>query len=103
MPLPPSAGTIEYENVSFAYPAPSTDTLSSQEAGAFPGTDSPQVLHGVSFRAGAGQKVALVEPSGAGKSTAMALSARLYDVTAGTVRVGGVDVRDATTTVQHGR
>jgi ATP-binding cassette, subfamily B, bacterial len=54
------------------------------------------VLHGVSFRVEPGQLVALVGHSGAGKSTIANLVPRLYDVTGGAVRVGGVDVRKAT-------
>jgi ATP-binding cassette subfamily B protein len=54
------------------------------------------VLHGVSFRVEPGQLVALVGSSGAGKSTISSLVSRLYDVTSGSVRVGGVDVRQAT-------
>jgi ABC-type multidrug transport system fused ATPase/permease subunit len=53
-----------------------------------------EVLHGVDFRAGPGQLVALVGSSGAGKSTIASLVARLYDVDAGAVRLGGIDVRD---------
>jgi len=54
------------------------------------------VLHDVSFRAEPGQLIALVGTSGAGKSTMAALVSRLYDVTGGAVRVGGMDVRQAT-------
>ncbi len=53
-----------------------------------------QALHSVTFNAGPGQLVAFVGPSGSGKSTVLSLAARLYDVTAGEVRIGGVDVRD---------
>ena len=53
-----------------------------------------EVLHEVSFRAEPGQMVALVGTSGAGKSTIASLLPRLYDVEAGAVRLGGVDVRD---------
>jgi len=54
------------------------------------------VLHEVSFAADPGQMVALVGPSGAGKTTVTHLVARLYDATSGVVRVGGHDVRDVT-------
>lgn len=54
------------------------------------------VLRGISFEAPAGTMTALVGPSGAGKTTTTALLTRLYDVTSGTIRVGGTDVRDAT-------
>ena len=53
-----------------------------------------QILKGVSFTARPGQKIALVGPTGSGKSTISRLLFRFYDVTGGTVRVDGVDVRD---------
>jgi ATP-binding cassette subfamily B protein len=55
-----------------------------------------EVLHDVSFTVDPGQMVALVGPSGAGKTTISNLVPRLYDVTGGTVRLSGVDVRHAT-------
>ena len=55
-----------------------------------------EVLHGVSLRVEPGHTLALVGPSGAGKSTLAGLVSRLYDPTGGTVRIGGVDLRDAT-------
>ncbi|MCD6639652.1 MAG: ATP-binding cassette domain-containing protein, partial [Nocardioides sp.] len=58
--------------------------------------DTGRVLHEVSFTARAGQMVALVGPSGAGKTTVTHLVARLYDVESGAVRVGGHDVRTVT-------
>jgi ATP-binding cassette subfamily B protein len=58
--------------------------------------DNTQVLDDVGFVAEPGQMVALVGPSGAGKTTVTNLVARLYDVNQGAVRVGGHDVRDVT-------
>ncbi len=57
-------------------------------------SDGAPVLSGVSFTVPSGTRTALVGPSGAGKSTVLALVERFYDVTAGAVRLGGVDVRD---------
>ncbi len=54
-----------------------------------------EVLHDVSFSVEPGQMVALVGPSGAGKTTISMLVPRLYDVTGGTVRIDGIDVRKA--------
>jgi ABC-type multidrug transport system fused ATPase/permease subunit len=64
-----------------------------------PGTATARgqdVLHDVSFTAPAGRLTALVGPSGAGKTTITHLVARLYDPGAGTVRIGGADIRDIT-------
>ncbi|MDO5051355.1 MAG: ABC transporter ATP-binding protein [Pseudoclavibacter sp.] len=55
---------------------------------------SPLVLDGVSFRVPRGRRVALVGPSGAGKSTVLALIERFYDPDAGSILLGGVDVRE---------
>ena len=56
-------------------------------------SDTGYALRGVSFEAGDGQTVALVGPSGAGKTTLTYLVPRLYDVTRGSVRIDGIDVR----------
>ncbi|MFF5288223.1 ABC transporter ATP-binding protein [Paractinoplanes globisporus] len=77
---PEASGTttpaVTFDGVSFAYPGEGL------------------VLHDVSFEVPRGSRIALVGPSGAGKSTILALIERFYDVTGGTVRVGGHDVRD---------
>jgi ABC-type multidrug transport system fused ATPase/permease subunit len=75
-PLPAGEGLVEFDAVGFRYE----------------GT-ADKALHGLSFSARPGETVALVGPSGGGKSTALALVPRLYDATAGAVRVDGADVR----------
>ena len=69
----PKGHDIVFDHVGFAY-------------------DKKKVLDGVSFTAKEGEVTALVGPSGSGKSTCARLAARLWDVTEGTIRVGGVDV-----------
>jgi ATP-binding cassette, subfamily B, bacterial len=78
-------GDIEIDDVSFAY------------------GDGPTVLTDVSLRIPTGTRLALVGPTGAGKSTLAKLVARLYDPTSGSVRLGGVDLRDATLASLRGR
>jgi len=88
---------VEFKNVSFAYPKAEEISLSSLESVAKPETvESGVVLNGLTFTAKAGTMTALVGPSGAGKTTISALVPRLYDVTAGSIEVGGVDIRDLT-------
>ncbi|MGH9279630.1 MAG: ABC transporter ATP-binding protein [Acidimicrobiales bacterium] len=92
-------GRIDFEDVWFRYPAPSAVSLASLEADVnAPLSDDPSglILRGVTFSVEPGQMVALVGPTGAGKSTLCNLVPRLYDVTAGVVRVDGHDVRDLT-------
>ena len=95
---PSGALSVEFEGVDFRYPSAEEVSLASLESVAVLDrrTSVEPVLTGVSFRAEPGQLIALVGPSGAGKTTASHLVARLYDVTGGAVRLGGVDVRDAT-------
>lgn len=69
----PKGHDIVFEHVGFAY-------------------DEKKVLHDVSFTAREGEVTALVGPSGSGKSTCARLAARLWDVTEGTIRVGGIDI-----------
>jgi ATP-binding cassette subfamily B protein len=61
----------------------------------YPNTEAP-VLRGVSITVADGERLALVGPTGAGKSSLAKLMARLYDPTVGTIAFGGVDLRDAT-------
>lgn len=94
--LPSAPATVEFEQVDFSYPAAEDVSLASLESVAvLDSTPRTAVLHGVSFAAGAGQLVALVGPSGAGKTTISQLVSRLYDVDRGSVRIAGMDVRDA--------
>jgi ATP-binding cassette subfamily B protein len=96
-PLPRGASTIEFDDVVFGYPTASEVSLASLESVAVLDNTQPQtVLHGVSFRAEPGQLVALVGPSGAGKTTISQLVTRMYDVKGGAIRIDGVDVRDVT-------
>jgi ATP-binding cassette subfamily B protein len=74
----PAPGAIAFDDVSFAYP----------------GAEAP-VISGISFGAQPGETVAIVGSTGAGKTTLVSLIPRLFDVTAGSVSVGGTDVRDA--------
>ena len=69
----PKGHDIEFDHVGFAY-------------------DRKKVLDGVSFTAREGEVTALVGPSGSGKSTCARLAARLWDVTEGSIKVGGVDI-----------
>ncbi|MQY33745.1 putative ABC transporter ATP-binding protein [Streptomyces sp. RB17] len=95
--VPDGPVAVEFENVRFSYPSADQVSLASlEEVAALDTRGGSEVLHGVSFRAEPGQTVALVGSSGAGKSTIAQLLPRLYDVDAGAVRIGGVDVRDLT-------
>jgi ATP-binding cassette, subfamily B, bacterial len=104
-PGPAPAPDIEFDHVSFRYPAASEVSLASLESIALPAPEKTGANHNalsdVSFVAPAGKLTALVGPSGTGKTTLTHLVSRLYDPTAGTVRIGGKDIRDVTLTSLH--
>lgn len=76
--LEPGALEVEFDHVSFGY------------------DPARPILKGISFKAEAGSSVALVGPTGAGKTTIVQLLNRFYDVTDGSIRIGGRDIRDYT-------
>jgi ATP-binding cassette subfamily B protein len=83
--LPDPRGEVRLEAVRFAYADPGRDG------------DAPEVLHGIDLHVPAGTTLALVGPTGAGKSTVAKLIARFYDPLAGRVTLDGVDLREVRT------
>ncbi len=95
--IPRGPASIDFVNVDFRYPTAEEVSLASLESVAvLDQTPASQVLFDVSFHVEPGQLVALVGPSGAGKTTMSLLVSRLYDVTNGSILISGVDLRDAT-------
>ncbi|WP_237329624.1 ABC transporter ATP-binding protein [Streptomyces sp. CBMAI 2042] len=97
----PASPDVAFEAVSFCYPSADEVSLESLELHSTRKSgrteaSSPEVLHGLSFRAPGGKLTALVGPSGAGKTTITQLVPRMYDPASGVVRIGGHDVRDLT-------
>jgi len=75
----PAQGSLTFDNVHFTYPSAKTKSA----------------LNGLSFSVAHGETVAIVGPSGAGKSTIFSLILRFYDPASGTIRLDGVDIREA--------
>lgn len=97
--LEEARGAIEFDHVTFRYPSGAEVSIPSLEIGLSGSVDDgpgAEVLHDVSASIAPGELVALVGPSGAGKTTLSSLVPRLYDVTEGAVRIDGTDVRDVT-------
>jgi ATP-binding cassette subfamily B protein len=101
--LRPGPATVEFRDVRFRYPSADEVSLASLESIARPEAAPvrDEVLRGVSFVARPGEMIALVGPSGAGKTTITGLVSRLYDPTAGAVLVDGTDLRDVTLASLH--
>lgn len=78
MELPKISGDVQFDHVSFGY------------------KKDVDVLHDLTLEAKPGQVIAFVGPSGAGKSTIANLIPRFYDVTAGSIKIDGIDIRDVT-------
>ena len=90
-------GRLEFQDVRFAYPSAEGTPESLGVAAAREPVEEPvDVLVDIDLDVAPGQMVAVVGPSGAGKTTLVSLVPRLYDVTSGTVLVDGLDVRDLT-------
>ncbi|MYR31614.1 ATP-binding cassette domain-containing protein [Nocardiopsis alba] len=97
LPLPKGPLSVEFDQVSFRYPGAAESSVASLELTPHAEADEEtQVLSEVSFRAEPGRMVALVGPSGAGKTTLTHLVSRLYDPNEGEVRLGGLDLKEVT-------
>ncbi|MBU4337696.1 MAG: ABC transporter ATP-binding protein/permease, partial [Actinobacteria bacterium] len=94
--------SVELDHVAFRYPSADEVSLASLESVAtLPHDASADTLTDVSFTVPAGAMVALVGPSGAGKTTISQLVTRMYDPTRGAVRIAGADLRDVTQASLH--
>ncbi|YAL81881.1 ABC transporter ATP-binding protein [Dermacoccaceae bacterium W4C1] len=105
-PLPDGPLDIDFDGVSFAHPDPATITLDSLGGDGEHATGDeaqPLVLTDIDLHVPAGRTIALVGPSGAGKTTLTTLIARLADPSSGAVRLGGVDLRQVSADERRAR
>jgi len=91
-------GRVQFDHVWFRHPPPAVSSIASLEEGTGSTNDEPSawILRDVSFTVDPGELVALVGPSGAGKTTTALLVPRIHDVNDGRVTIDGHDVRDLT-------
>ena len=102
VPLPAGARSIDFDDVRFSYPTAAEVSLASlEDVAVLDQSPTQEVLHGVTFTAAPGEMIALVGPSGAGKTTISQLVPRIYDARSGSVRVGGLDVREVSLESLH--
>jgi len=88
--------SIEYSHVNFSYPTAKEVSLASLESvNNLSTAKQKRILKDINFTIDQNQMVALVGPSGSGKTTISLLLARLYDPTSGTIKINGVDLKDA--------
>jgi ATP-binding cassette subfamily B protein len=101
--LSAARGAIEFDHVWFRHPPGAVVSLASLEAAGSVGSTDPSdwILRDVSLKVDPGETVALVGPSGAGKTTIAMLVPRVYEVVEGAVRVDGKDVRELTQDSLH--
>lgn len=103
IPIPDTSLSLKFDDVTFTYPTAREVSLASLESVARKEEhfENEAVLKNISFEVPAGTLTAIVGPSGAGKSTISALVTRLYDVSQGSINIGGVDIRDVTQADLH--
>ncbi len=94
--IPPQSGTVRFDSVKFRYADDSDESrirLDDDDAQPIRATQR-WILSHLNVKVAAGEKIALVGPSGAGKTTLVSLLPRLYDVSEGAIRIDDIDIRD---------
>lgn len=96
-PIGAGSLSLAFNDVHFSYPRAEEISLASLESAArTESVDSGEVLQGISFFVPPGTLTAIVGPSGSGKTTISTLIPRLYDVTSGSIKINGLDIREYT-------